>query len=122
MAKRKGQAGLKVFEASDYLDSEEVIAEYLTAALEDPDTARTEYENPMGKSVFEESANRFVTGDVLVHTWDLARAVGADVTLPADEVDAVWMGDASGFGEDHFDLVAPALKKGLPVFRSKLSP
>ncbi len=25
------------FDASDYLDSEEVIAEYLTAALEDPD-------------------------------------------------------------------------------------
>ncbi len=28
---------LAPFEASDYLDSEEVIAEYLTAALEDPD-------------------------------------------------------------------------------------
>ncbi len=37
----------------------------------------------------------------------------------ADEVDAVWMGDASGFGEDHFDLVAPALRKGLPVFCDK---
>src|SRR6187399_2150 len=24
-----------------------------------------------------------------------------------EQVDAVWMGDASGFGEDHFDLVAP---------------
>ena len=29
--------GLAPFDASDYLDSEEVIAEYLTAALEDPD-------------------------------------------------------------------------------------
>ncbi|MBT7951046.1 MAG: putative addiction module antidote protein [Gammaproteobacteria bacterium] len=28
---------LSPFDASDYLDSEEVIAEYLTAALEDPD-------------------------------------------------------------------------------------
>ena len=28
---------LERFEASDYLDSEEVIAEYLTLALEDPD-------------------------------------------------------------------------------------
>ena len=34
MAKRKTR--LAVFEAADYLDSEEVIAEYLTAALEDP--------------------------------------------------------------------------------------
>lgn len=30
--------GLAPFEASDYLDSEEVIAGYLTAALEDPDS------------------------------------------------------------------------------------
>jgi len=31
------QLRLAPFDASDYLDSEEVIAEYLTAALEDPD-------------------------------------------------------------------------------------
>ena len=35
------------------------------------------------------------------------------------EVDAIWLGDASGFGEDHFDLVAPGLKKGLPTFCDK---
>lgn len=35
------------------------------------------------------------------------------------EVDAVWMGDASGLGEDHFDLVAPGLAKGLPTFCDK---
>lgn len=28
---------LSLFDASDYLDNEEIIAEYLTAALEDPD-------------------------------------------------------------------------------------
>jgi len=36
-----------------------------------------------------------------------------------EEVDAIWMGDASGFGEDHFDLVAPGLAKGLPTFCDK---
>jgi predicted dehydrogenase len=35
------------------------------------------------------------------------------------EVDAVWMGDASGAGEDHFDLVAPGLRRGLPTFCDK---
>jgi hypothetical protein len=35
------------------------------------------------------------------------------------EVDAVWLGDASGFGEDHFDLVAPGLARGLPTFCDK---
>jgi hypothetical protein len=37
----------------------------------------------------------------------------------AEQVDAVWLGDASGFGEDHFDLIAPALKRGLPTFCDK---
>ena len=34
---RKRMIELAAFEASDYLDNEEVIAEYLGAALEDPD-------------------------------------------------------------------------------------
>ena len=37
----------------------------------------------------------------------------------AEQVDAVWLGDASGFGEDHFDLIAPALERGLPAFCDK---
>jgi hypothetical protein len=37
----------------------------------------------------------------------------------AEQVDAVWLGDASGFGEDHFDLIAPVLKRGLPTFCDK---
>jgi predicted dehydrogenase len=35
------------------------------------------------------------------------------------EVDAIWLGDASGTGSDHFDLVAPGLEKGLPTFCDK---
>ncbi|MBC7817187.1 MAG: Gfo/Idh/MocA family oxidoreductase [Planctomycetaceae bacterium] len=35
------------------------------------------------------------------------------------EVDAIWLGDASGLGDDHFDLVAPGLAKGLPTFCDK---
>lgn len=35
------------------------------------------------------------------------------------EVDAIWMGDAGGEGEDHFDLVAPGLERGLPTFCDK---
>lgn len=37
----------------------------------------------------------------------------------AKEVDAIWLGDASGFGEDHFDLIAPGLERGLPTFCDK---
>jgi predicted dehydrogenase len=36
-----------------------------------------------------------------------------------EAVDAVWLGDASGKGNDHYDLVAPALRRGLPTFCDK---
>ena len=58
----------------------------MAAALGDPEVSRTEYDSPFGAQRFEDSANRFVTNDVLVHTWDLATAVGHDVTLDSDEV------------------------------------
>lgn len=45
--------------------------------------------------------------------------VATSLDRMADEVDAVWLGDASGLGEDHFDLVAPGLQKGLPTFCDK---
>ncbi len=45
--------------------------------------------------------------------------VASSLESMVKEVDAVWMGDASGRGEDHFDLVAPGLEKGLPTFCDK---
>ncbi len=45
--------------------------------------------------------------------------VASSLEAMVDEVDAIWMGDASGFGDDHFDLVAPGLQKGLPTFCDK---
>ncbi len=34
----------------------------------------------------------FVIGDLVVHSWDLARSIGADETLPAEAVQATLMG------------------------------
>lgn len=45
--------------------------------------------------------------------------VATSLEKMVEEVDAIWMGDASGKGEDHFDLVAPGLEKGLPTFCDK---
>jgi predicted dehydrogenase len=45
--------------------------------------------------------------------------VATSLEKMAGEVDAIWMGDASGKGEDHFDLVAPGLARGLPTFCDK---
>jgi predicted dehydrogenase len=45
--------------------------------------------------------------------------VARSVEDMAEQVDAVWLGDASGYGEDHFGLVAPGLRRGLPTFCDK---
>jgi predicted dehydrogenase len=45
--------------------------------------------------------------------------VASSVEQMAKEVDAVWLGDGSGVGDDHFDLIAPALERGLPAFCDK---
>lgn len=56
------------------------------AGLNDPAVAALEYDTPMGKSTFEQTVAMFGVADILVHTWDLARATGLDETLDAGEV------------------------------------
>ena len=62
----------------------------IQGALDDPAVAGKEVESPMGKTTFEELVGIFGVGDVLVHTWDLARATGLDDTLDPAEVDRLF--------------------------------
>jgi uncharacterized protein (TIGR03086 family) len=52
----------------------------------------TNVPGPMGPMSLENLIGRFVCNDVLVHTWDLARAVGGDETLDADAVAGAYSG------------------------------
>ena len=56
------------------------------ADLDDPERAEAPHEGFFGPSTFEASVDRILAGDVLIHTWDLARATGLDERLLADEV------------------------------------
>jgi uncharacterized protein (TIGR03086 family) len=58
----------------------------LHAALADPGIARRTHEGMFGVQPWQESVDRFITPDVLLHSWDLARALGIDDTLDPDEV------------------------------------
>jgi uncharacterized protein (TIGR03086 family) len=60
--------------------------ETIEGALADPAVAGREVEGPMGKKTVEEMIGIFGVGDVLVHTWDLARATGQDESLDPAEV------------------------------------
>ena len=52
----------------------------------EPQALVKEIEGPVGKMPAGKVIGRFVTMDLLVHTWDLARAVGADERLDEDSV------------------------------------
>lgn len=61
------------------------VAAALEAILSDPAEAATEIETgPTGRMPISRAITTFVTGDVVVHTWDLARSIDLDVEL--DEV------------------------------------
>lgn len=52
----------------------------------DPEALAKEIDGPTGKMPAEQIIGRFVAMDVLVHTWDLARTVGADEHLDEGSV------------------------------------
>jgi uncharacterized protein (TIGR03086 family) len=58
----------------------------IRSALDDPDIATSPRPTPMGTMTFEQLLDAICTPDVLVHTWDLARATGLDETLDPAEV------------------------------------
>ena len=65
--------------AADPAAGWEALHAMLTDALADPVTAAKEFDaGPPGRMTVEAAIDRLVTPDVLVHTWDLARAVGLD--------------------------------------------
>jgi uncharacterized protein (TIGR03086 family) len=64
----------------------EVVSDTIQSALDDPETAARELDMRVGRYTVEDAVATFCIGDVLVHTWDLARATGLDETLDPDEV------------------------------------
>jgi uncharacterized protein (TIGR03086 family) len=63
-----------------------VVDRTLQAALDDPEVAARRHDTPLGPMTFADALVTFALGDVLVHTWDLARATGQDERLDPDEV------------------------------------
>jgi uncharacterized protein (TIGR03086 family) len=69
------------------------LSDGIQAVLDDPEVGRREFFNVhTGGHPLDEAIGQFILGDVLVHTWDLARATGLDETLDAAEVHAMLVG------------------------------
>jgi len=58
----------------------------MAALLADPARAAAPYESMFGPTTIGDVVDRFITFDVVIHTWDIARATGGDEALDPDEV------------------------------------
>lgn len=70
----------------DPLGAVQAVTGQILADLEDPQRASETFEGFMGTQSFEESVNRFLSADLVVHGWDLARATGQDETIPDEDL------------------------------------
>ncbi len=64
----------------------------IASALADPEKAKAQTQSPFGPMPLEDVIGRLSCTDVLVHTWDLARAAGLDETLHAESVAGAFEG------------------------------
>lgn len=58
----------------------------------DQEAVAKEVDGPTGRMAVGDIIGRFVTMDLLVHTWDLARTIGADERLDEDSVRRAYEG------------------------------
>ena len=83
-----GMLGVQLADDADW----PTIRDGMSSALEDASVLDGEMPEgpfgPMPKSMMLGIA----TSDLLIHTWDLARAIGADEALPAAPVESAYMG------------------------------
>jgi uncharacterized protein (TIGR03086 family) len=68
------------------------VDEAIQAALDDPEVAGSRRQTRMGESSLAETMDMIGTSDVLLHTWDLARATGLDERLDPEEVHNLFVG------------------------------
>ena len=73
--------------ADDPLGAVRAAIVTVQADLEDPAAAGTTFTGLMGEQTFEQAVDRFLSFDLVVHRWDLARAIGQDVVIDDAELD-----------------------------------
>ncbi len=70
-----------------------VLSDSMQGLLDDPQIAASEFSHERaGTHTIENAIDMFFLNDVLIHTWDLARATGGDEALDADEVHRMFSG------------------------------
>ena len=60
------------------------------AALDDPEQANRIYDGHFGRMPLDQAMDAFLCFDLLIHSWDIAKATGVDERLDAGEVTRVF--------------------------------
>jgi uncharacterized protein (TIGR03086 family) len=77
----------------DPLGAWTTLSDAIQRVLDDPGVASRAFAHPQaGSHPLDQAIGMFIMGDVLIHTWDLARATGQDETLDAVEVAGMYEG------------------------------
>ncbi len=73
--------------ADDPVGTWRVLCDSIQSAIDDPAVAASPFVHERaGTHTVENAVDMFITNDVFIHTWDLARAVGGNEVLDPDEV------------------------------------
>ena len=67
--------------------------------LDDPELAGTEYDGMFGRRTFEWAIDNFLSGDLVLHRWDLGTAAGLDIEIDIDDINRAWK-DAELYGDN----------------------
>ncbi|MCU1453043.1 MAG: hypothetical protein JWN46_1189 [Acidimicrobiales bacterium] len=73
------------------------VSAVVLADLEDPERAAAGFEGFSGPTTFESSVDRFLSFDLIIHGWDLARATGQDDRIDPVDIDGA-LEAAQAFG------------------------
>jgi uncharacterized protein (TIGR03086 family) len=69
------------------------LSDGIQAVLDDPVVSAGDFDHPQaGRHRVDEAIGMFILGDVLIHTWDVARTAGLDEELDAAEVHGMLLG------------------------------
>ncbi len=90
----------------------DALNSWCQSSLDDAELAKETRDAPMGNMSFEDAFAMIALSDVVIHTWDLARAVGLDETLDPDEVQTLLAGMSQLPDEARGDFFGPKVELG----------
>jgi len=84
--------------ADDPVGAVSAVTSQMAAAMADPEVAERTYDGHFGTRTLEWGVDHFLSDDLVVHGWDLARATGGDERIDPEEVEIV-REHAAGWGD-----------------------